>query len=310
MTQPQGAYPRRRASAGESRRCARTCSSSNYHPAMDRARRIARQHVQTDRLLGAQEVPLAPPSPPVSPAAKPRAHVEIEVTMGQVPAAPGAGRAAGGPAPSSNLFTKPAEVPDGLTPEQKQEALDALRARHDAECAHCTIAQNHTQTVFGEGNPDADLMFVGEAPGEEEDRTGRPFVGRAGKKLDDMIKAMGLEREDVYIANILKSRPPGNRTPLPSEVDACSPWLADQIRIIRPKVLVALGGPSAKWMLRTNVGITKLRGTWGVFTDGDLSIPIMPTFHPAYLLRNYTVDTRRKVWSDMQSVMQRLGIAE
>jgi DNA polymerase len=194
-------------------------------------------------------------------------------------------------------------------PLSKQAALDDLRRRHDAECPHCTSVTGHRQTVFGEGHPDADLLFVGEAPGEEEDRTGRPFVGRAGQKLDEIIAAMGLRREDVYIANILKSRPPNNRTPLQPEVDACSPYLVEQIRIIEPRVIVCLGGPSTKFMLQTNVGITRLRGQWASYEDvvAGLSIPIMPTFHPAYLLRNYTEDTRRKVWSDMQAVLERLG---
>jgi DNA polymerase len=149
-------------------------------------------------------------------------------------------------------------------------------------------------------------MFIGEAPGEEEDRTGRPFVGRAGQKLDEIIKAMGMKREQVYIANVLKSRPPQNRTPLPHEVEACAPFLADQIRLIRPRVIVALGGPAAKWLLKTDIGITRLRGQWGNYQDRDLCIPVMPTFHPAYLLRNYTVDTRQKMWSDMQAAKKKL----
>jgi DNA polymerase len=160
--------------------------------------------------------------------------------------------------------------------------------------------------VFGEGDPDADLMFIGEAPGEEEDRTGRPFVGRAGRKLDEILEAMKMQRQQVYIANILKSRPAGNRTPLPGEVEGCSPFLAEQIRIIRPSVIVGLGGPAVKWLLRTNEGITRLRGTWGIYDDGALSFAVMPTFHPAYLLRNYTLETRQRVWSDMQAVMARL----
>jgi DNA polymerase len=167
--------------------------------------------------------------------------------------------------------------------------------------------KGHTQTVFGEGNPDAQLMFIGEAPGEEEDRTGRPFVGRAGQKLDEIILAMKMNRQDVYIANVLKSRPPENRTPLPPEVEACSPFLAEQIRIIQPSVIVALGGPASKMLLQTDTGITRLRGQWGEYVDRDLRIPIMPTFHPAYLLRNYTIDTRQKVWSDMQAVLAKLA---
>jgi DNA polymerase len=190
---------------------------------------------------------------------------------------------------------------------EKAAALAALRARHDAECPHCTRSTTHKRTVFGEGDPDARLMFVGEAPGEEEDRTGRPFVGPAGHKLDEMIRAMKLSREDVYIANVLKARPPDNRTPLPDEAQKCGPYLAEQIRIIRPDVLVALGNPATRWLLDTAEGITRLRGIWAWYVDADVRIPVMPTFHPAYVLRNYTMDTRTKVWSDLQTVMERLA---
>ena len=201
--------------------------------------------------------------------------------------------------------TGPAPTSDAAA-EDQAAALASLREHHDAHCGLCTKVPDITQTVFGEGNPDADLVFVGEAPGAEEDRTGRPFVGRAGQKLDDMIRAMGLDRSDVYIANILKSRPPNNRTPQRDEVDKCAPYLADQLRIIRPAVIVALGGPSTKFLLDTEVGITRLRGRWARYVKDDLAIDVMPTFHPAYLLRNYTPDTRTRVWSDLQAVMDRL----
>ncbi len=166
--------------------------------------------------------------------------------------------------------------------------------------------------MFGEGNPNADLVFVGEAPGETEDLTGRPFVGRAGQKLDEMIAAMKLRREGVYIANVLKSRPPNNRTPLSSEVDGCGPFLIEQLCIIRPKVIVTLGGPAAKLILATDIGITKLRGTWAnwiapVWTGLQLEVAVMPTYHPAYLLRNYTPQTRAEVWSDLKAVLAKLA---
>ena len=206
------------------------------------------------------------------------------------------------------------EAPSGVAGDvenaslaDKTAALEALRVRHDRECPHCTVATDHTQTVFGEGDPDANLMFVGEAPGETEDRTGRPFVGRAGRKLEDMIEAMGLSRAQVYIANVLKSRPPDNRTPLRHEIDACGGYLAEQVRIVAPRAIVALGGPAAKLLLETEVGITRLRGTWGRYRPDDLDIPVMPTFHPAYLLRNYTPEVRKQVWSDLQAVLERLG---
>jgi DNA polymerase len=230
---------------------------------------VARQHLRTNLLL---DVPFVPRRP---------------------------GPVAGADAPSS-----PAAGADS----DRAALLESLRARHDATCPHCTTATDHTRTVFGEGDPAARLMFVGEAPGEEEDRTGRPFVGRAGQKLDEIIIAMGLQRPQVYIANILKSRPPNNRTPLQHEVDGCSPFLAEQIQIIGPAVIVALGGPSAKFLLQTSVGITRLRGAWASYTDpSGRRVPVMPTFHPAYLLRNYTPETRRQMWSDMQAVIARLN---
>src|SRR5690606_23119304 len=147
-------------------------------------------------------------------------------------------------------------LPQAAASTDQAAALQKLRDEHDAQCPHCTKATGHTQTVFGEGHCDAQLMFIGEAPGQEEDRTGRPFVGRAGQKLDQMIQAMGLNREDVYIANVLKSRPPENRTPLQPEVDACGPYLRRQVRIIQPKVIVTLGGPATKLLLNTDVGIS------------------------------------------------------
>ncbi len=270
-----------------------------------RIRRIARQYLETTRFLGVDCVPVKVPEPNPEPTPPRRDYdrvPEIHTTVRAVPPEP--------PTRPVVTETRVARVQGGppeLAARDKPAALEALRTRHDAQCGHCNAVTTHTQTVFGEGNPDADLMFVGEAPGAEEDRTGRPFVGRAGRKLDEIIGAMSLRRQDVYIANVLKSRPPENRTPLPAEVDLCALFLAEQIRIIRPKVLVSLGGPATKFMLRTNVGITRLRGNWATYDAGDLVIPVMPTFHPAYLLRNYTIDTRGKVWSDMQAAMERLA---
>ena len=179
-------------------------------------------------------------------------------------------------------------------------------------CTRCGLHQGRTQTVFGEGDCCAELVFVGEAPGQEEDATGRPFVGRAGELLTKMIRAMGLRREDVFICNVIKCRPPDNRTPAPGEVEACRPYLLRQLEIIRPKVIVTLGNPAAKALLGTRVGITRLRGQWqGLPLIGDnlQGIAVMPTFHPAYLLRQYTKDNRAKVWSDLQKVMDCLGLA-
>lgn len=149
-------------------------------------------------------------------------------------------------------------------------------------------------------------MFIGEGPGQEEDRIGRPFVGPAGQLLDKMITAMGLARESVYIANVAKYQPPGNRIPTPEEVAAQGPYLAKQVAIIAPTVLVALGGTATKYALSTTTGITRLRGQWAQFVHTDPMLPIMPTFHPAYLLRSYTQDNRKKVWADLQAVTKKL----
>ena len=193
---------------------------------------------------------------------------------------------------------------------ERGKRLAELRERHELECEHCTNVRGHIQTVFGEGSPDADIFFVGEAPGETEDRIGRPFVGAAGQKLDEMIRAMGLRREDCYIANVLKSRPPENRTPLAEEIERCGPYLVDQILIVNPKVIVTLGGPATKLLLKVDLGISKLRGVWAEWIPPPSTrrgpIPVMPTHHPAYLLRNYTVETRKEVWSDLRAVTRKI----
>jgi DNA polymerase len=190
--------------------------------------------------------------------------------------------------------------------------LKEIAARHAASCPHCTRASGWTNLVFGEGAPDASVMFVGEAPGETEDRVGRPFVGPAGEKLDEMIKAMGLARGDVYVANVLKARPPGNRTPLPDEVAACAPFLVEQILAVQPKAIVALGGSAVRALLGVDTGITRLRGQWLEWTPPAGAecppIPVMPTYHPSYVLRTYTVEVRRQVWHDLRAVMARVGL--
>jgi DNA polymerase len=194
------------------------------------------------------------------------------------------------------------------TPAQKQAALEALKARIEA-CKSCALHASRTNVVFGEGAADAQLMFIGEAPGADEDATGRPFVGRAGELLTKMIVAMGLQRPQVYIANILKCRPPDNRTPGPQEVVCCWGFLLQQMQIIRPRVIVTLGNPATQTLLETKTGITRLRGQWQKLPDlapGLGGIDVMPTFHPAFVLRNYTVATRQQVWDDLQKVVEKL----
>jgi DNA polymerase len=166
------------------------------------------------------------------------------------------------------------------------------------QCTRCELHKGRTHTVFARGNPEASLMFVGEGPGQEEDRTGQPFVGPAGQLLDKMVAAMGLGRDDVYICNVVKCRPPGNRTPLPSEAGACAPFLHGQLDAIKPRVIVALGRCAAE-----NMGLVEAggwRGRWGKYRDYD----VMPTYHPAFLLRS--PEFKRPVWEDLQRVMAKL----
>jgi DNA polymerase len=180
-------------------------------------------------------------------------------------------------------------------------ALQAIRA-DIGDCTRCRLHKGRTNLVFGVGNPNAELMFVGEGPGADEDAQGEPFVGRAGQLLNNMISAMGLKREDVYIANVVKCRPPGNRTPEKDECDTCSPFLLRQIEVIKPKVIVALGAVAAKTLLAVNDSMANLRGRWYDFRGACLAV----TYHPAYLLR----DPRQKkeAWKDLQMVMKYLGL--
>src|SRR5437899_3281218 len=180
------------------------------------------------------------------------------------------------------------------------------RVRVCTKCAH--LACSRTQTVFGIGNPDADLMFIGEAPGVDEDQQGEPFVGRAGQLLTKILKAMNFALEDVYIANILKCRPDtpsggfGNRAPTPTEMQTCRPYLVEQIEIIQPKVVVALGAVAVEGLLGMRGTMRELRGRWHAYNG----IPLMITYHPAYLLRNQAPSEKRKVWEDMLQVLERL----
>jgi len=208
------------------------------------------------------------------------------------------------------------EAPTSFTGQQVQAARDkadllgAIRERVGVctKCAH--LACSRTQTVFGVGNPDADLMFIGEAPGADEDQQGEPFVGRAGQLLTRILKAMNFEREDVYIANILKCRPDmpagsfGNRPPTPTEMQTCRPYLLEQIDVIQPSVLVALGAVAVEGLLGTRAAMREMRGRWHTYN----SIPLMITYHPAYLLRNQAPSEKRKVWEDMLQVMERLEL--
>lgn len=206
------------------------------------------------------------------------------------------------------MQSTPVELPviasPPLSTEQKKAQLKALNENEVSVCRKCRLCEQITHTVFGEGDPNAKIMFIGEGPGENEDLQGRPFVGRAGELLNKWIAAMGLKREQVYIANIIKCRPPGNREPAPDETAACTPYLVRQVEIIRPEVIITLGRPASQYMLQTKNSMGNLRGNWHEWRG----IKLLPTYHPAYVLRSYNYQTRSAVWSDLQKVMAHLGL--
>ena len=235
-------------------------------------------------------------------------------TVGATPSTPigreGAGVKArvAGDITTPNALETPSVSAPVLSPEAKAAAFAELRQRALA-CVKCEhLASSRKNVVFGVGSIDAQLMFVGEAPGADEDEQAEPFVGKAGQLLTKIIQTMGLQRGDVYIANILKCRPDtpgqsaGNRKPTPEEMQTCIPYLHEQIDLIRPKVLVALGATAVEGLLGKTIGITKLRGNWQTYRG----IPLMPTYHPAYLLRNQALSEKRRVWEDMLQVMEKL----
>jgi DNA polymerase len=235
--------------------------------------RALRTYVEYQRELGVPGFPVSPPvaAPPPPPASVPAARV-----------------------PPRDLFVAPALA--------GAQSLEELRA-HLGDCRRCKLAPHRTHVVFGVGNPRARLVFVGEAPGRDEDLQAEPFVGRAGLLLTEIItKGMRLRREDVYIANVIKCRPPDNRNPEPDEVASCEPFLLRQLELIGPEVIVALGKFAAQTLLGSKTPITQLRGRWYDYHG----IKLMPTFHPAYLLRNPA--DKRVVWEDIRKVMAALGI--
>jgi DNA polymerase len=267
------------------------------------------QHLEDLQSRGTRSVAVSPDT--LRALAKPMAGVLRPV------AAPPPGPAAAVPVPPAKaaaaldlpvVSPKPAAVTRSAS--EKAAAFEDLRRRALA-CVRCPqLAAARKSVVFGVGNIDAELMFVGEAPGADEDAQGEPFVGRAGELLTKIILATGLKRSDVYIGNILKCRPDtpgqssGNRKPTAEEMQTCIPYLHEQIDLIQPKVLVALGATAVEGLLGKTIGITKLRGNWQTYRG----IPLMPTYHPAYLLRNQAMSEKRKVWEDMLAVMEKLGM--
>jgi len=267
----------------------------------DDARRLIAQHAKTASLMGVDFLPLG------------------EVPSALVPTIES--QPVPTPTPTSESESAPESEPIGREALRSvygsiagaQEQLDALQAKYVQESPHRGFNTALTKIVFGEGDAQADLMFIGEAPGEEEDRTGRPFVGAAGQLLEKMIGAMGFSRETVYITNVLKTRPAGNATPTGEEAALCKPYLVEQIRIVNPRVIVALGLSASQVLLGSSSPMRSLRGRWhpmpeGMLGDGESgsTIEIMATYHPAYLLRSYTQENRQKVWSDLTQVVEKL----
>src|SRR5262245_23088179 len=244
----------------------------------DVARQLA-QHLDSLRAAGVEWAPgAAPPEKAAAPVALPTVTVQTSLFASAAEAA----------APAGGL-------------EQRQQALAALR-QQVAACTRCPqLASTRSQTVFGVGPLDPDLCFVGEAPGADEDRLGEPFVGAAGQLLTRIIVACGMQREEVFICNILRCRPPGNRTPLPEEASHCQEWLEKTLDLVRPRYLVALGNTPVRHLLGVSQGITRIRGR---FFDWR-GIPVLATFHPSYLLRS--PEKKKEVWEDMKTLLQRMG---
>lgn len=307
----------------------------------DQLARLVAQHARTAQLMGVDFVPafrrVSGPGGPVPLEESARGEPSLATTSGAgasvgpdvatfparmeapaevKPVAPSAGASAGPgtvrPATrtaSRDSAAAPCPPSSSRDREQIRARLAEIRARYDRDAPHQHFVTSFNKIVFGDGDPAARLMFIGEAPGEEEDRTGVPFVGRAGQLLNKMINAMGLRREDVYITNVLKTRPPNNATPTQEEAKLCSPYLFDQIAAISPEAIVTLGLPATRLLLETMESMSRLRGTWHAYTTPDgRAIPVMPTYHPAFLLRSYTPENRAKVWSDLQLVMNKLGL--
>jgi uracil-DNA glycosylase len=224
--------------------------------------------------------------------------VSLEPPRVQPPIAPRPLAPSGAPAPV--LPAPPATL---LSPEERGARLTVL-ADTVKGCTRCVLHETRTQTVFARGNGSSGLCFVGEGPGADEDAQGFPFVGPAGQLLDRMIAAMGIERDDVYVCNIVKCRPPKNRTPEPEEMSTCMPYLTEQLSLVEPQVIVALGKTAVQGLFGTAEGITRIRGRWRLYQG---RVAVMPTFHPAYLLRNPAA--KREVWADLQLVLKHLGRA-
>jgi uracil-DNA glycosylase len=259
---------------------------------LDELRRQVRQQLESLRLGGVEWLPLGPP-------------VSIALTKPEVtvmrPSETASEKTTG-----ANLFGEPAPATaagPSLTLEQRRVALDVL-AQEVAGCMRCSgLASTRTQTVFADGRAGAELCLIGEAPGGDEDKQGLPFVGAAGQLLNRILAACGLQREEVYICNVIKCRPPANRTPRPDEVTNCRDYFLKQLELLQPKYIVALGGTAAAALLGPNQSIGRLRGKFHDFRG----IPVMVTYHPSFLLPHRSPEKKKEVWEDMQRLMKRMG---
>ena len=267
-----------------------------------------RAQAQTAKPAPAAAAQPAPAAAPPPPAARPVAPARAPAPEPERPLAARAPEPAPvrREAPASRLIEAPAQ---GVRPaagplpgvlDGERPTLDEIR-RELGDCRRCKLCDGRKNIVFGSGNPRAELVFVGEGPGEQEDLQGVPFVGPAGELLTKMIQAMGFSRDEVYICNVVKCRPPGNRNPEPDEITACEPFLRSQLLALQPKVIVALGKFAAQTLLRDSTPITRLRGQWREYQG----VKLMPTFHPAYLLRS--PNEKKKAWEDLQQVMKIFG---
>jgi DNA polymerase len=258
-----------------------------------------RAHLEYLKLSGAAGVPRGETAPA---RAVPPPEARGEVPSPAIGGAPPQGAILGQPEAGKPTAGPPGTPPaPTLDPEQRVQRLTVL-AETVKGCTRCGLATGRTQTVFARGTGTSRLMFVGEGPGADEDAQGFPFVGKAGQLLDRMISAMGFTRDEVYVANIVKCRPPNNRKPEPEEMAACMPYLTEQIELVAPEVIVALGATALQGMFGTGEGIMRVRGRWRLYQG---RIPVMPTFHPAYLLR--TPAAKREVWDDLQAVLRQMG---
>jgi DNA polymerase len=259
-------------------------------PDLEELREIAfalRAHVEWQKELGAVGIPASPPGAQRRAASETPADARISLADPRTASA----------APPPSLSAQ-AEKPDA----EKRRLRLAELAQEIHGCQKCVLGRTRTQTVFARGSSDAELCFIGEGPGADEDAQGFPFVGKAGQLLDRMIAAMGYGRDEVYVCNIVKCRPPENRKPAPEEMVACMPYLNEQLSLVSPRVIVALGATAVEGLLGVSGGITRMRGQWKLYRG---SIPVMPTFHPAYLLRNPAA--KREVWDDLKAVLKQLG---